>query len=590
MGKSEELFDIFDEAGNHVGTAPRGRCHGDPSLIHRTSHVVVFHPDGRLLLQLRRMDKDIQPGKWDTAVGGHLDLGEDFVAGARRELAEELGVRVGDSELVWLFETKIRNSIESENVGVFGLIHPGPFSFQKEEIDAVRFWTRQELFDPANQEKFTPNLCKELKLLDELGEWPPFGDVPRTPPTGEAEGENRAGLPETEEAGGEKCNFHSLTRFFRDPLAAAGVIGLLLLFLPALFAPFIANGKPLFFYNAADASWSMPFLRSFFAPDSNEVLIEKSFNFILLCLCIFVATRWFLRKIGWKMRFWFYLAVAVSLLLPFLLVPSKLDKTDYRKLTAEHEGSFALFAPIPYNPEEQVALPFELPSREHPMGTDNIGRSVASRMIYGGRVSLAVGIAATTLSLVIGCFLGLYIGYKGGKIDLVVMRIVEILICFPTFLLLLILMAIFKDWKFEQSILVVIAVLGLSGWIGLCQLVRGEVLKQRALPYVQSCKAIGLSTWRTMLFHLLPNVSAPIVITFSFSVAGAILAESSLSFLGFGVQPPTASWGGLLRQAFSDPFAYWHLTVFPGIALFLAIAGFNFTGEALRTYFDPKAQ
>ena len=134
----------------------------------------------------------------------------------------------------------------------------------------------------------------------------------------------------------------------------------------------------------------------------------------------------------------------------------------------------------------------------------------------------------------------------------------------------------------------VIGVIGLTGWIGLCQLVRGEVLKNRALPYVQSCEAIGLPVWRIMLFHLLPNISGPILITFSFGIAGAILAESGLSFLGFGVQAPTASWGGLLRQAFDDPFAYWHLTLCPGIALFVAVCAFNFTGEGLRKVFDPR--
>ena len=150
-------------------------------------------------------------------------------------------------------------------------------------------------------------------------------------------------------------------------------------------------------------------------------------------------------------------------------------------------------------------------------------------------------------------------------------------------------MAIFRDYKFEQSILIVIGVIGLTGWIGVCQLVRGEVLRQRELPYIQSCIASGISTWRTLFRHLLPNVAAPVIITFTFSVAGAILAESTLSFLGFGVQPPTASWGGLLRQAYENPLDYWHLMVIPGAALFFAVCGFNFTGEGLRAVLDPKS-
>jgi peptide/nickel transport system permease protein len=149
-------------------------------------------------------------------------------------------------------------------------------------------------------------------------------------------------------------------------------------------------------------------------------------------------------------------------------------------------------------------------------------------------------------------------------------------------------MSMLKDHQFEQSILIVIAVIGLTGWIGLTFLVRGETLKQRALPYIQSCEVSGISPWRTMTFHLLPNITGPILVSFTFGIAGAIGVENALSFLGFGVQPPTASWGGLLRQACDNPLAYWHLTFFPGLALFIAVLAFNFTGEALRKALTPK--
>ena len=164
---SEELFDIVDENGVVIGTAPRSKCHGDPSLIHRTAHVFVFHPDGdHLLLQLRRMDKDIQPGKWDTSVGGHLDHGEDYETAARRELKEELGFS-GNAELNFLFDDKIRNEIESENTRVYSIISEGPFSFQKSEIDDIRFWSFAEIDSElaTGGRAFTPNLCLELKKL-----------------------------------------------------------------------------------------------------------------------------------------------------------------------------------------------------------------------------------------------------------------------------------------------------------------------------------------------------------------------------------------------------------------------------------------
>ena len=152
----EELFDIYDAQGNHVGTAPRRQCHGDPSLIHRTAHVVVIHPEtGSILLQKRNLNKDIQPGKWDTAVGGHLALGEDFETGARRELYEELGIE--NAELFHIFDSTIRNDIESEDVRVFGAFISGNFTFDPGEIDEIRFWNRRELEDPENRKNFTPN-------------------------------------------------------------------------------------------------------------------------------------------------------------------------------------------------------------------------------------------------------------------------------------------------------------------------------------------------------------------------------------------------------------------------------------------------
>lgn len=160
----EELFETVDEAGNVTGTAPRSECHGNPALIHRCAHVVVYHPDGRMLLQKRSDDKDIQPGKWDTAVGGHLAVGEDFESGARREMNEELGLPY-DIPLEFLFDSQIRNEIESENVRVFSAISEGPFNFNRNEISEVRFWTVKELELAGDREDFTPNLKSELKKL-----------------------------------------------------------------------------------------------------------------------------------------------------------------------------------------------------------------------------------------------------------------------------------------------------------------------------------------------------------------------------------------------------------------------------------------
>jgi len=372
-------------------------------------------------------------------------------------------------------------------------------------------------------------------------------------------------------------------RFFADFQGRIGVAGILLLLIPAIAAPLLANGRPLLVLGKGGVR--MPFLYFIFAPDSTEFLIEQFFNYMLLFLPLAFLVGLAVRNRLWRRIVW--CAAAVLLLIPFILAHPRLDKTDYRQ-AASASGERTIFAPIPYGPFEIVAVPYEKPCPAHWLGTDQVGRDVASRMIYGARTSLAVGLFATGIALVIGTLVGLASGYYRGWFDLTVMRVVEVLLCFPTFLLLLILMSILKDRKFEQSILIVIAVIGLTGWIGLTLLVRGEVLKQRELPYIQSCEVIGISAWRTMTVHLLPNITGPILISFSFGVAGAILAESGLSFLGFGVQPPTASWGGLLRQAFDDPLEYWHLTLFPGIALFLAVFSFNFTGEGLRKALFPR--
>ncbi len=376
-------------------------------------------------------------------------------------------------------------------------------------------------------------------------------------------------------------------RFKKDKLALIGLAGIVLLVAMALCAPLLANGRPLLLWK--DGSLSFPFLRYLFAPDSSERTVEKLLNFCLLYVpCMAVILRLLSRRKTLKAAC--LVAAALLLALPFVTTKRILDKTEWRQVAANmKQGDFAVFAPVWYGPFENVASPYEKPSGRHLLGTDNIGRDVLSRVVYGARVSVAVGFLATIISLAIGTAVGLVSGYFGGKIDMVVMRVVEIIICFPSFLLLLILMAIMMDRKFEQSVLIVIPVIGLLGWTGLTRIVRGEVLKQRALQYVQSCEALGVPVWRIMFVHILPNVSGPIFVTAVFEVASNVLAESGLSFLGFGVQPPTASWGELLKEAFVSPLQYWHLTLWPGFLIFLTVSSFNLAGEGLRKVLDPKS-
>lgn len=375
-------------------------------------------------------------------------------------------------------------------------------------------------------------------------------------------------------------------RFRSDKLALASLPLVALLGLLALLAPLLANPRPLLLYTP-ETGLSLPFLRTFFAPESTEYLIEQCFNWLLLVLIAWGLLRPVFRKNARIRRIACALA-AMLLLLPFALTRPKLERVNFRD-RALPPGSFRVMAPLPCGPYEQLGTPGEAPSRRHLLGCDELGRDLACRIIYGARVSLAVGVFATFLALVIGLLVGISAGYIGRWYDLAVMRLVEVLMCFPVFLLLLILMAIFQDRKFEQSILIVIGVIAATGWIGIAQLARGESLKQREMAYIQAARTLGVSGFRIMAVHLLPNIAGVILITFTFGVAGAILAESGLSFLGFGVQPPTASWGGMLRAAFDDPLGYWHLTVFPGLMLFWAVAGFNFLGEGIRKALDPRA-
>ncbi|MBE6403040.1 MAG: ABC transporter permease [Lentisphaerae bacterium] len=373
-------------------------------------------------------------------------------------------------------------------------------------------------------------------------------------------------------------------RFHSDKLAVLALAMLAILLLLALLAPLLANPRPLLEY-IPGRGLSLPFLRTFFAPESTEYCIEQIFNYALLsataAMLINLAVR---KKIIRKIT---GAAVLILLILPFILTKPRLERVDYRN-TPLPDGGFRIMALIPYGPFEQVSSPLTPPNRQHPLGCDELGRDLASRIIYGSRISLAVGVLATTLAMIIGIIIGVSAGFRGGWFDITVMRIVEILMCFPVFLLLLIIMAYFQDIKFEQSILAVIGVIGLTGWIGVAQLARGEVLKQRQMTYVKAAQASGVSSTRIIFSHILPNILGVVMITFSFGAAGAILSESSLSFLGFGVQPPTASWGGMLRSAFGDPLSAWHMTVFPGLMLFWAVAGFNLAGEGLRKAFDPK--
>lgn len=246
----------------------------------------------------------------------------------------------------------------------------------------------------------------------------------------------------------------------------------------------------------------------------------------------------------------------------------------------------AVFAPFlsPYSPTEpNVDMILLSPSAEHLLGTDAIGRDIFTRLLYGARVSLWVGFIAVGISSLIGVTLGLISGYFGGIVDEIIMRIVDIMLCFPSFFLILAVIAFL-----EPSMTNIMIVIGLTSWTGLTRLVRAETLSLRERDFILATRLSGASKTRILFVHILPNTLAPVLVSATLGIAGAILVESSLSFLGLGVQPPYPSWGNMLldgKDVLSN--APW-LSLFPGLAIFITVLGYNLLGESLRDIFDPR--
>ena len=246
----------------------------------------------------------------------------------------------------------------------------------------------------------------------------------------------------------------------------------------------------------------------------------------------------------------------------------------------------ALAAPLlaPYDPNVQdTARRLEPPSKQHLLGLDDLGRDVLSRILFGARVSLRVGFSVVILASLVGVTLGAVSGYFGGAVDLIVMRICDILLAFPGILLSIALVAVLGP-----SLNNVIMALAISGWVGYARLVRGQVLKVREMEYITAARALGAKSPRVIVLHVLPNVINPVIVMATLGLAGAILAEAALSFLGLGVQPPTPSWGAMLTAGRRYLGLANHLAIFPGIAIMLAVMGLNFLGDGLIDALDPK--
>ena len=318
-------------------------------------------------------------------------------------------------------------------------------------------------------------------------------------------------------------------RFKRDRIALYGfyVVGILLSV--ALFADFIANDKP--YYLSYKGGSYFPVFRSYL-----------------------VAAR----------------------LAPW---PAELQNVNFKKL----EGSTAIFPPIPYRPTNiNLLAPLEPPSANHWLGTDKIGRDVMAGMIHGSRISLSIGFVAVGIAVIIGVILGAIAGYFGSWVDLVISRFFEIMLSIPTFFLLITIAALLPP-----SIYLTMLIIGATSWVGIARFTRNEFLRIRNLDYVTSAIALGVSDRKVMFRHILPNALAPVIVSVVLGIAGAILIESSLSFLGIGVPAELVTWGSILQEGSGATFAWW-LAVFPGFAIFITVLAYYLVGEGLREVLDPR--
>lgn len=252
-----------------------------------------------------------------------------------------------------------------------------------------------------------------------------------------------------------------------------------------------------------------------------------------------------------------------------------------------------LLVPLsPYDPEaSSMSERLQPPSLAHPMGTDALGRDMLTRVLYGGRVSLTVGLLVVAISLSIGIPVGALAGYYGGKLDSILMRTTDAFLSLPTLLVLILLSAILREIDFplfeSNSVLTIAFVIGILSWMTFARLVRALFLTLRELDFVSATRALGGSDLRIIVGHILPNSIGPIIVEATLELGYAIIEESGLSFLGFGVQPPTPSWGNLLSNAQENFTKYPWLAIFPGLMIFLAIISVNYIGDGLRDAFDP---
>jgi len=386
---------------------------------------------------------------------------------------------------------------------------------------------------------------------------------------------------------GEKFNrSQSLgARVFKDTFkkrgAQVGAFWLVLLSLVAVFAPLLANSRPLLL--SVSGQIESPALRYMTVVD------------LTLLLAFVVGVALVIFRIGYQ-RICAVLLVTCLVcfvVLGQLVSPPKLSiYEEYRQTEATTKVDWALYAPVPYSPKDYLRdygdtgllAPGIDKDRLHLLGTEENGADVLSRMIHAARLALGIGLVATGIAMVLGVFIGGFMGYFSGVVDMLGMRLVEIFEAVPTLFLLLTFVAFF-----DRSLYLMMVIIGLTSWPGYARYVRAEFLRLRNQDFVQAAVAAGLPLRSILFRHILPNAVAPVLVAASFGVASAILAEATLSFLGLGlIDDP--SWGQMLNQAVRSSTFNWWMALFPGGAIFLTVFSYNLIGEALRDALDPLTQ
>jgi peptide/nickel transport system permease protein len=392
-------------------------------------------------------------------------------------------------------------------------------------------------------------------------------------------------------------------QFRKNRLAVRMLFLVAALFLVAIFAPVIASNYP-YWFREKDGTLAFPWFVALFNADT---VIDFVFNVALIYffpwLALILALNRRARNRGVPGRRRVVLAIvtffgglAVAAPLAHLVRPdNEYFSRDFKRDQRHDRGSGA-YTFLPYGPQElDLDITYKPPMFRktadatryrdgaiHWMGTDDSGRDVFTRLIYGTRISITIGIVAVSIYLTIGVCIGAVAGYFGGRVDMAISRIIEIILLFPSFFLILTLVALIGP-----SIYIIMVVIGLTGWPTTARLTRGEFLRQRSIDYVAAARSLGASNTRVMFRHILPNALAPAFVSAPFGIAGAIVTEATLSVLGFGARPPAPSWGAILNLSVQN-YDKWWFTLFAGLSIFITMTVFNIVGNGLRDAMDPR--